>query len=324
MTTVSRRWRHRAYTFFVLTAALAAVTGLSASPAAAGRTVSASELVSCNRVASEGSEVFGSLADLVPAAAARGLDGGGEPALNELHTDLPAGAKGKAGGSFKVTVPVYVHVVHDGAIGKVTLDQINAQITVMNLEFGGFEGGAKTGFSFELRSVDYTDNASWFYANPGGAEHEMKKTLHQGGANALNYYSTTAGDYLGWAYLPNVVDNQLWIDGIVIDWESMPGTSTTYAGRYDLGKTATHEAGHWLDLEHVFYRGCSNYGDFVGDTPPQKIATRGCPEGQDSCKEPGLDSIHNYMDYSYDSCYNQFTKGQAQRMRDAWLFYRAG
>ena len=132
----------------------------------------------------------------------------------------------------------------------------------------------------------------------------MKRALHQGGREALNIYSTYAAGYLGWAYFPNLSDSRLYLDGIIVDWESMPGTSTRYAGAYDLGKTATHEAGHWLNLYHVFQGGCNNYGDYVEDTPPQVIATRGCPEGQDSCSEPGVDSIHNYMDYSFDSCYS--------------------
>ena len=99
--------------------------------------------------------------------------------------------------------------------------------------------------------------------------------------------------------------------------------STTYAGRYDLGETLTHEAGHWFNLEHTFFGGCNAKGDFVDDTPPQKTPTSGCPIGKDTCKAPGVDPIHNYMDYSYDTCYTEFTDGQTQRMRDAWLFYRA-
>ena len=250
-----------------------------------------------------------------------------EPDLGDVHEDLPAAAKGKAGKRFTTTVPVYFHVVTDGAVGALTDDQITAQIGVLDNTFAGGEGGDRTGFGFELAGVTRTDNADWFYANPGGTnEHTMKRTLRQGGADALNLYSTTAGDYLGWAYLPSILTKpgQAYLDGVVVDWESMLGTSTRYAGRYDQGETATHEVGHWLNLEHTFYGGCNAKGDFVDDTPAQKVPTNGCPEDKDTCSEPGLDPIHNYMDYSYDSCYTEFTPGQTQRMRDAWLYYRAG
>jgi hypothetical protein len=82
----------------------------------------------------------------------------------------------------------------------------------------------------------------------------MRNALRHGGPDALNRYSTTAGAYLGWANLPDIVtkSGQAHLDGVVIDWESIHGTSTTYADRFDEGKTATHEVGHWLDLEHTF------------------------------------------------------------------------
>jgi hypothetical protein len=248
-----------------------------------------------------------------------------EPDLGEVHEDLPASAKGKANKQFKATVPVYFHVVTDGTIGALTDAQIDVQIGVLNNTFSAGEGGANPGFKFQLVGVTHTDNADWFYTGPGGtSEHSMKQALHQGGNDALNIYSTTAGPYLGWAYLPSIVTKpgQAYLDGVVIDWESWLGTSTTYAGRYDQGETGTHEVGHWLNLEHTFFGGCNAKGDFVDDTPAQRTPTSGCPEGKDTCKEPGLDPIHNYMDYSYDACYTEFTAGQAQRMRDAWLFYR--
>jgi hypothetical protein len=249
-----------------------------------------------------------------------------EPDLAQTHDDMPASAKGQAGADFHAEIPVYLHVVTDGTIGDLTAQQIDDQIQVMNETFAGDEGGAATGFSFRLAGVTRTDNAQWFYATPGGIDEKgMKRALHQGGPGALNFYSTTAGDFLGWAYLPKIVNKpgQAFLDGIVIDWESLPGTSTTYAGRFDEGKTATHEAGHWLNLEHTFFGGCNAKGDFVDDTPAQKTPTSGCPEGKDTCTAPGNDPIHNYMDYSFDSCYTQFTPGQAQRMRDAWLLFRA-
>jgi hypothetical protein len=248
-----------------------------------------------------------------------------EPALDEVHSDLPARARGKAGSNFEVTVPVWFHVVTDGAAGNLTRSQVAGQVRVLNNTFSAGEGGADTGFSFELAGITRTDNAKWFAGNAGGVEHAMKKALRRGGDNALNIYSTDAGAYLGWAYLPSILDSpsQAYLDGVVIDWETIPGVSDAYAGAFDQGETATHEVGHWLNLEHTFFGGCTEKGDFVADTPAQKTPTSGCPEGKDTCPAPGLDPIHNYMDYSFDTCYTEFTPGQVQRMRDAWLFYRA-
>ena len=313
------QWRRRALAVPLF--ALALLTGALVSPAAAGTAAAGASGISA-----AGCEAFSSLSSLTASAdTARGEDVVREPALNEVYEELPASAKGKGGPRFSATVPVYFHVVHAGGVGNISDKAITDQMNVLNLAFGGVYGGANTGFRFRLAGVTRTDNAAWHYAGPGTSEERaMKQSLRRGGWEALNLYATTAGAYLGWAYFPGLPDSRQYLDGIVVDWESMPGTSTRYAGRYDLGQTATHEAGHWIHLHHVFNGGCNNWGDYVEDTPPQLIATRGCPIGQDSCKEPGLDSIHNYMDYSYDSCYNQFTAGQTARMQDAWLYFRAG
>ncbi len=304
-------------------ALVSTVVAVAAAPAGAGVSAAGSQASFCDPFTPADARVFSSAAG--PSLLGRGGDAR-EPDLSQLHADMPASAKGKAPRNFKATIPVYFHVVTDGATGALTNAQIAGQIAVLNTTFSAGEGGAATGFSFKLAGVTRTDNAGWFYTNPGGAdEHNMKQALKQGGDNALNLYSTTAGDYLGWAYLPDITEKpgQRVLDGVVFDWESIPGTSATYAGRYDQGETATHEVGHWLNLEHTFFGGCAAKGDFVDDTPAEKTPTSGCPAGKDTCSKPGLDPIHNYMDYSYDSCYTEFTAGQVQRMRDAWLLYRA-
>ena len=303
----------------VLALTVAVFAAWSVAPAAAGSDA-ADALPSCE-------SFFSSVGALTSTGiAARGEEGPREPTLNETYEAMPPSAFGKGGPSFRATIPVYFHVVSpDGVTANVTQAQIDAQINVLNLAFSGFYGGAKTGFKFKLAGVTRSVNAEWFNAAPGSfAEREMKKALSQGGLGALNYYSTTASYYLGWAYLPGLTEPRQYLDGVVVDWESMPGTSTRYEGRYDLGHTATHEVGHWLNLEHTFYGGCNANGDYVADTPAMKVPTSGCPAGKDTCvNEPGLDPIHNYMDYSYDSCYYEFTPGQAARMQDAYLWYRA-
>ena len=271
-----------------------------------------------------GAASFDSLSALTgSSAAARGTGNViREPSVNATYEALPDSAKGKGGPKFKATVPVWFHVVSDGAIGNVTQAQIDEQMTVLNLAFAGFYGGVKSGFKFELAGVTRTDNADWFYAGIGGSgERPMKRALHRGGFETLNVYSTTAGPYLGWAYLPGLSDSQLYLDGIVSDWAAMPGTSDQYAGAYDLGLTLVHEAGHWVNLEHTFFGGCNAVGRLRRRHPgPEGADERLSPDRQGHVPTgPGFDPIHNYMDYSYDECYKQFTAGQVARAQDAWL-----
>lgn len=305
----------RRFSFATAVALAAIVASFFAAPSSAGGTFVPSPICGV-------STQFSSLDQLGSAAATARGDVVREPSFSET-VESPAPQQGR-GSRFRVTVPVYVHVVSpDGVIGNVSNAIINDQITVLNATYAGQEGGYNTGFRFALAGVTRTVNADW-YNGSINAERPMKRALHQGGDNALNMYLTTAGPYLGWAYLPDIVrKGNAYLDGVVIDWESLRGASPTYAGRYDQGETATHEVGHWLNLEHTFFGGCNAHGDFVADTPPELTATSGCPAGKDTCSEPGLDPIHNYMDYSYDQCYTEFTAGQTLRMQDAWLFYRA-
>jgi hypothetical protein len=307
-----------------------AVLAVTAAPAAAHEEPAEASAVLCTGWEAEGAAAFDSLGTLAATTvAARGAGSGivREPTLDATYEALPAGAKGKGATNWKtVTVPTWFHVVHDGPIGNVTDADVETQIRIMNLGYAGFYGGYDQGFRFKLVGITRTDNADWFYGGiDGSSERPMKKALHRGGMDTLNVYSTTAGPYLGWAYLPGLNDSLAYLDGLVIDWESMYKTSTRYAGAFDLGMTAVHEVGHWFGLEHTFFGGCNANGDYVDDTPAQKLPTSGCPADgtQDSCtRSPGLDPIHNFMDYSDDRCYRELTRGQAVRSRDHWLAFR--
>ena len=153
----------------------------------------------------------------------------------------------------------------------------------------------------------------------------MKRALHRGGPETLNLYATTAGAYLGWAYLPDIVTKpgQEYLDGIVVDWESMPGASTSTPGSTT---SANGDArGRPLARTSSTRSSAAATRRATSSTTRRRRRSRRAAvrKARTRAERPGLDPIHNYMDYSYDSCYWEFTAGQTQRMRDAWLLWRA-
>ncbi len=217
------------------------------------------------------------------------------------------------------SVPVYFHVMMDEAgKGNVSRHRIDRQMAVLNTTFGGLESAAAsdTGFTFALAGVDRYYNDTW---HRDGSSVRYRSRTRLGGADALNIWLVEF-DYLGVATFPWDYASNPKVDGIRVNSGTLPKGSIA---RYNRGKTATHEVGHWFGLYHTFQGGCATPNDRVPDTPAQSSPTRGCPEGRNSCALPGLDPIHNYMDYSYDSCYNQFTADQSARMSKMWTAYRA-
>ena len=218
-----------------------------------------------------------------------------------------------------VSVPVYVHVMAaaDGA-GDVSDAQIADQVDVLNETFAGSESpdAARTGFSFTLAGTDRFYNDAW---HKDHSSSKYRKLTRQGGPDALNIWLVDF-KLLGVATFPWDYAKNGAIDGIRVHYDSLPGGGIA---NYDQGETATHEAGHWFGLYHTFQGGCTELNDEVADTPAQSSPTSGCPAGRDSCELPGLDPIHNYMDYSFDACYTEFSPGQASRAQSMWAAYRA-
>lgn len=165
--------------------------------------------------------------------------------------------------------------------------QVQAQIDVLNQDYNG------TGLSFQLQNITRTLNATWFntVAPDSDVQTAMKNALRQGDVKTLNIYtvgfnSGNARGLLGYSTFPadyaaNPID-----DGVVVLYSSLPGGSMT---NFSLGRTSTHEIGHWLGLYHPFQGGCDGDGDFVDDTPAEASPASGCPIGRDTCSSPGLD-----------------------------------
>ncbi|KAG6907831.1 hypothetical protein DXG01_007213 [Tephrocybe rancida] len=216
--------------------------------------------------------------------------------------------------------------------------QILDQLAVINKAY------IPLGVSFVLANITRTISADWFNnAGPDTTQQTaMKTSLRRGSAGDLNVYSVgfTSGSgagLLGYATFPSSYSSAPSDDGVVILYSSLPGGT---AAPYNLShvsvsfletfkhltivarQTLTHEAGHWFGLYHTFQGGCSGSGDSVSDTAPEASAAFGCPTGSDTCSGGGVDPIHNFMDYTDDSCMTQFTTGQAARAKSQVATYR--
>lgn len=231
-------------------------------------------------------------------------------------------------------VNVWVHILQSNATtGAVSDDRINSQIAVLNEDFRAIlgsngENGNDAALYFRLAGVTRTTNATFF--NDGGAYYNSLAVdpLHN-----LNMYSNNAGGNLG--YVPQLPTDEppggsfvgSNSDRVVIYWESM-GLNPLFAP-YDLARTATHEVGHYMGLEHVFSGGCGTpappgcytTGDLICDTNADSTSHFPCTPGT-TCGGIAI-PIENYMEYTDDFCMEKFTVEQNRRMRCALTNYRA-
>jgi hypothetical protein len=232
-----------------------------------------------------------------------------------------------------ILIPVVVHVLYKSAAQNVSDEQVNSQIDALNRDFRRTNAdtintpdrfkpvAADVQIEFQLATADpkgratngiirkYTDINHW-------TTDDKIKFSSQGGDDAwdsryyLNLWTGDLMSLLGYSSLPGASVAK---DGVVINYTAFG--SINAAAPYNMGRTATHEVGHWLGLKHIW--GDTYCGDdLVDDTPVQGYYTSGCPSGfRSSCNNGDLGDMYmNYMDFTSDACMNLFTDGQKQRM----------
>jgi hypothetical protein len=245
-----------------------------------------------------------------------------------------------------IRIPVVVHVVYNQDEENITDEQIQSQIDALNLDFRMANADsamvpdvfkplrADTRIEFQLAVRDPNCGPTTGITRTSTTETSFQfdgdpvKFAASGGHDAwpsdkyLNLWvCDLAGGLLGYGLFPGVAPE---IDGVVVDFEAF-GTMGTAAAPFDLGRTAAHEIGHWLNLRHIwgddsFAPDICTGTDFVDDTPNQGTENTGCPAyPSDSCgNAPDGDMFMNYMDYTDDLCMMMFSVGQSLRM-DATL-----
>ncbi|MDE0978624.1 MAG: M43 family zinc metalloprotease [Flavobacteriales bacterium] len=228
-----------------------------------------------------------------------------------------------------VTIPVVFHVLYANGTQNISDAQIMSQLQILNDDFRRLNNDADNTWSqaadseveFCLATNDPqgspTDGilrVSTSVSSFGTSDNV--KFSNSGGSDAwpagsyLNFWvCNVGGGILGYAQFPG---GSASTDGVVCDYRYVGNVGTATAP-FDMGRTATHEVGHWLNLYHIWGDGNCNQDDQVADTPNSDAANFGCATGHQSCSS--TDMVQNYMDYSDDACMNLFTSGQKSRMQ---------
>ena len=227
-----------------------------------------------------------------------------------------------------ITIPVVVNVIYNTTSQNISLAQIQSQIAVLNEDFNAKNADTSKiptlfksvkgniGISFVLDSVrrKSSTTTSWSTNNA------VKKTA-SGGLDPLSpttklniWVCNLSSGLLGYAQFPG---GSSATDGVVILYSAFGSrlkSSGTYISSYDLGRTATHEVGHWVNLRHIW--GDATCGsDLVNDTPIHNTSNTGCPASghKSTCTGTPVEMTMNYMDYTNDACMYMFSNGQKTR-----------
>lgn len=250
----------------------------------------------------------------------------------------PSSLVGRSG---VTVIPVVVHVVSSTTAGNISDAQINSQIDVLNRDYRKLNPdlsslppvfaplAADARIEFELATTDPNGAATngitrTSTSTASFTDDNAVKAASSGGADPwpadkyLNLWvCKLSGGLLGYAQFPGGPPAT---DGVVITHTGF-GTTGTAAAPFNLGRTATHEIGHWLNLRHIWGDddgGC-NGDDFVADTPNAAGPNGGMPNFPHiTCNNgPNGDLFQNYMDYTDDAGMFMFTAGQVTRMQAA-------
>ena len=223
------------------------------------------------------------------------------------------------------TIPIVFHIIYkaDGT-GIISDQRIYDQVDILNEDYRAIPGtmggsGFDTKIQFQLAGITRTANNQW---HQDKQELQYKQALGWDQARYLNVYVNSAGGYLGYSTLPQEDAGNVY-DGVVVLYEVVGGRNVPDAEQYDQGRTLVHEVGHYLGLLHTFegYACYTGYyaGDLIADTHSENSDHYGCTQTY-TCGTP--DDIQNYMNYTDDTCMEEFTTEQANRMVCSLVNYR--